>query len=93
MRKREFATCVAIGNGVISRSVSDPSQILHNSKKRFANSLILDKNKKIEKIAQIGNYCQLKSNLLLVFINSVYSVDFVVKKSWYYEMEKRRYSM
>jgi hypothetical protein len=66
--------------GVIGRSVSDPSQILQNSKKRFANSLILDKNKKIEKIAQIGNCCQLKSNLLLVFIYSVLFVLSVFRK-------------
>ena len=41
MRKREFATCVALGIVLIGWSVSDLSQILINSKKK--NSLILEK--------------------------------------------------
>ena len=48
MRIRDIATCVALGLGVIGRSVSDISQILINSKK-ISNSLILDKIK-IDKI-------------------------------------------
>ena len=42
MRKREFATCVALRMAVINRSVSDLSLILINSKEKFSNSLILD---------------------------------------------------
>ena len=46
---------------MIDRSVNDISQILKNSKEKIYNSLILDKNKDWIKIAQIGNYCQLKA--------------------------------
>ena len=35
MRIRDIATCVALGLGVIGRSVSDISQILINSKKNL----------------------------------------------------------
>ena len=39
MRIRDIATCVALGLGVIGRSVSDISQILINSKKTLITSL------------------------------------------------------
>ena len=39
MRIRDIATCVALGLGVIGRSVSDISQILINSKKSLITSL------------------------------------------------------
>ena len=58
MRKREFCYSRSIRNKRDCRSASDSSQILQKFKRKISNSQILDKIK-IEKIAQIGNYCQL----------------------------------
>ena len=83
MRKREFCYLRSIWNGRDCRSASDSSQILQKFKKKIYSliSQILDKIK-IEKIAQIGNYCQLKHQRCASFKLAIDILPGVRLSSW-----------